>query len=301
MFSDIDYNYEYEKYLQHFRKLLNDRIRNDSRVTQAGLGRMMQKSQNAINNWLTENKKYQCVPNAIDFLILCRILNLEPGKFLDTSYTFQKYMHDPEYSAESLPFIETSVSRDIKKICNECYCGKKPCAVFTVSHNGAERAFREFVQCNRPYAVLLQNSESIPGIKQQINSSFQSAAAPCVENQKLLFLIMNAGQIDLAAKDALMKEFYPDHALLFIYHQETSDDAFLKRNINKFYLKSITKYDIMEILNTLFPGISSDAISLMEALSKGRINIIMEMTGKIRNVYRDRRKISKKDILDIIF
>jgi len=303
MILDNEYLEKYDQFANHFRKIIKERIISDKTMTQTSLGKLMHKSQNAINNWLTENKKYQCLPNAIDFLILCENLGINPSQFFDLNYSYQIYGSEVDKKTKiELSFIETSVYKDLKRILLECFHTMKLGVIITIDNNGTSRALDEFIKNNYQYAIKIEKPVSVEVLYEQIKDHFQVTNLDTfLSTQKFLLIFTNPELISFTLKDAILKEFYTDQALVFIYKRAAVEDDFLKWNIFKYYLKSISRYDIIEIITSQFPSIKMDVISLIEGLSRGNIKKVMEIMNTMQRMEKDKEKITKQSVLDRLF
>ena len=316
----LDYQTEFKLLSAHLRTTLKEKIRHSPGITQSALGRAMHKSQNAINNWLTENEKYQCIPNAVDFLILCKILDLKPDLFLAGQYNLQtnqepttastpreqKKQHQVYQIHESKiemaepagsytsPFIRTSITRSVADILETANRGTGIFLIETVAQNGSTRALREYAMVNQTQTVYLSGFTSMEAMLARLEEQFHTGSIfQWLKEHKILILLDHADSIGRSQRELIAGYFLGKHPLVFIQKVFSPQETILEKETVKYILPAITRDDLHALSRGYFPGITTPALDIIETIARGRIDNLMKALEKINRRFPLKTKLTK--------
>ena len=299
MSAKINYEKLYSDLTRHFRKILNAAIGKEQGMTQTMVAGIMQKSQNAINNWMTVNKKYQCLPNVIDFLILCQVIGIAPDKFLDLSFSPAASRLPDKLE---IPFIETSVTRGVNRILSNCMADYGISLLLTIEKNGTSRAIEEFC-FNHPQQVLKISAPIDAKAVSSILGEQFGVPAPqtFLAENRVLLVFENADFMNQQLQENIVNQFFTRQPLVFVFKTRPLESYLFKMDVNRYYLKSITRPDLQKIAQVVFPGITAGAVRILETLARGRLNELIYYLRRILKKVKKRRSLTEQQILTALY
>lgn len=306
MLKSLDYKLEYEKISKKFRHTLNQCIKKNKKITQSRIAEIFNKSQNAINNWLTPNEKYQCLPNAVDFLILCKILELDPSLFIEEiteapvekkRKLFQKWERSNITQEKNIPFIQTSVSRKIFDALSGGYKTKSITALVSPGKNGTTRAIEYFMELHKIPAFELEYFESPEKILHQLK---QYEAAKVPEGNNGFIVCNNAEFFQEKTVRTLLSFFMTKYPIVLIFKERVPllDTPFFKEKVTQCYLRTLSRRDFEKIIKGSLLNLPESAFSVLEARSRGMMH---ELITNIKKILKYKKQpLTRDNIIEML-